>query len=48
MADRLKEIHLERLKEMVSNFDKDERAVVLRCIPVEEMKAYIADKEASN
>lgn len=39
--DGLKKLHLEKLKELASNFDEDERQVVLSCIPENEIRAYL-------
>lgn len=39
--DGLKKLHLERLREIASNFDEDERQVVLSCIPEDEIRAYL-------
>lgn len=41
--DRLNEIHLEKLKELASNFDKDERNAVLSAIPEEDIRNYLAE-----
>lgn len=39
--NRIKIAHLSKLKELASNFDADEREVVLSCIPKDEMRAYL-------
>lgn len=39
--DGFKKLHLDRLKELASNFDEDERQVVLSCIPKDEIRAYL-------
>lgn len=41
--DRLNEIHLEKLKELASNFDADERNAVLSAIPEEYIRNYLAE-----
>ena len=44
--DKSNKLHLERLKELASNFDYEERMVVLSCISDEEIKAHLNKKEA--
>lgn len=46
--DGFKKMHLERLKELASNFDEDERQIVLSCIPENEIRAYLEKGAASD
>lgn len=46
--DGFKKLHLEKLKELASNFDEDERQAVLSCIPENEIRSYLEKGAASD